>query len=48
LCWRNGSPHELLAATLDGTVSIIDVRVGKIIGSCSGHTESILDFAQSR
>ncbi len=49
MSWRKGgSGSELLVATLDGLVRLVDVRLGKVLADCSGHTEAILDFAQSK
>ncbi|TRY61942.1 hypothetical protein TCAL_03720 [Tigriopus californicus] len=45
--WREGSHTEVLVATLDGLVRLADIRMGKILADFSGHTASILDFAQS-
>ena len=45
---RNNSASEIFVATLDGRVRLFDVRLGKVVADCSGHTASILDFAQSR
>ncbi len=48
MAWRNGGSGELLVATLDGLVRLVDIRLGKVVADCSGHTEAILDFAQSK
>ena len=45
---RKGSQSEILVATLDGLVRLFDVKLGKVVADCSGHTASILDFAQTR
>ena len=45
---RKNSTSEIFVATLDGLVRLIDVKLGKVVADCSGHTASILDFAQSR
>lgn len=44
---RKGSQSEILVATLDGLVRLFDVKLGKVVADCSGHTASILDFAQT-
>lgn len=46
--WRQGSHTEVLVATLDGLVRLADIRMGKVLADFSGHSASILDFAQSR
>ena len=50
MCWRNGNDGvgELLVATLDGLIRLVDIRLGKVVADCSGHAQAILDFAQSK
>ncbi len=40
--------HLLLVATLEGLLRIVDIKSGKILADCSGHTKPLLDFAQSK
>merc|ERR1719400_321553 len=54
MLWRNNSvtcsdrnTSQIFVATLDGLVKILDIKTGKIIGDCSGHTAGILDICQS-
>jgi len=50
MAWRKGDGermHQVLVATLHGKVSIVDVRTGKVLGQCSGHTLPVLDMAQT-
>jgi len=54
MTWRNGSSSaaatssdELFVATLHGRVAVVNVKTGKVVGECSGHTEAILDFSQT-
>jgi len=39
---------QLLVATLGGVVRLLDIREGKVLADCSGHSKAILDFDQSR
>ncbi len=49
MSWRNGNnDSELLVATLDGLIRLVDVRTAKVLADCSGHTEAILDFTQDK
>ena len=41
------SNQHLFVATLDGKVSVVDPRSGRVVGECSGHREAVLDFAQT-
>lgn len=45
--WRNGHENQLFVSTIDGLVRLIDVKSGKILADCSGHTATILSFSQS-
>ena len=45
--WRRGNENQLFVSTIDGLVRLVDVKTGKILADCSGHTASILDFSQS-
>jgi WD40 repeat protein len=45
LAWRS---TNILAATLEGLVRVIDPRSGNVLADCSGHLAPILDFALSR
>ena len=38
---------QIFVATLEGVVKILDIREGKVLADCSGHTASILDICQS-
>ena len=42
--WQN----NILVATFDGLIRIVDPRSGNTIADCSGHLENVLDFALSR
>jgi hypothetical protein len=45
LAWRS---TNILVATLEGLVRVIDPRSGNVLADCSGHLAPILDFALSR
>merc|ERR1719511_25195 len=38
---------QIFVAALEGVVKILDIREGKVLADCSGHTASILDICQS-
>ena len=42
--WQN----NILVATFDGLIRIVDPRSGNTIADCSGHLENVLDFALSK
>jgi WD40 repeat protein len=48
MSWRNSHPDEVLVATLDGFVRVVDVRQGKVVAECSGHEAAVLDMDQSK
>ena len=58
MAWRKGgggtssygaaSLPLVYVATLHGKVAVVDARLGKVVGECSGHREAVLDFAQTR
>ena len=46
MSWKTST--ELLAGTLDGEVLILDPRSLKVLSSCTGHSDQILDYALSQ
>ena len=40
--------NNILVATFDGLIRLVDPRTGNTIGDCSGHLENVLDFALSK
>jgi len=56
MAWRKGGGTSVsgaaslplvYVATLHGKVAVVDARLGKVVGECSGHREAVLDFAQT-
>ena len=43
-----GRRDVALAATLDGLVRLVDVRGGKVLADCSGHSAAVLDMAVAK
>ena len=49
LSWPGeGRRDVVLAATLDGLVRLVDVRRGKVVADCSGHSAAVLDMAVAK
>ena len=44
----SGRRDVALAATLDGLVRLVDVRGGKVLADCSGHSAAVLDMAVAK
>ena len=43
-----GRRDVALAATLDGLVRLVDVRGGRVLADCSGHSAAVLDMAVAK
>jgi len=49
LSWLGDGRRDIvLAATLDGLVRLVDVRRGKVVADCSGHSAAVLDMAVAK